>query len=51
MNKRKKLMNKPVYLGLSKLKLSKISMYQFYYDYRKPKCGQIIYSYSLIVIL
>ena len=29
-------MNKPVYLGLSILKLSKILMYQFWYDYLKP---------------
>ena len=27
------LMNKPVYLGLSILKLSKILMYEFWYDY------------------
>ena len=27
------LMNKPVYLGLSILKLSKILMYQFWYGY------------------
>ena len=33
-------MNKPVYLGLSKLKLSKIVMYEFCYDYIKPKCGE-----------
>ena len=29
-------MNKPVYLGLSKLELSKILMYEFWYDYVKP---------------
>ena len=29
-------MNKPVYLGLSILELSKILMYQFWYDYVKP---------------
>ena len=33
-------MNKPVYLGLSTLKLSKILMYQFWYDYLKPKYGE-----------
>ena len=37
MKKKKKkteiLMNKPVYLGLSILKLSKILMYEFWYDY------------------
>ena len=31
------LMNKPVYLGLSIRELSKILMYQFWYDYVKPK--------------
>ena len=33
-------MNKPVYLGLSILELSKILMYEFRYDYVKPKCGE-----------
>ena len=31
------LMNKSVYLGLSILELSKILMYEFWYDYEKPK--------------
>ena len=30
-------MNKPVHLGLSILELSKILMYEFWYDYIKPK--------------
>ena len=30
-------MNKPVYLGLSILELSEIVMYEFWYDYVKPK--------------
>ena len=33
-------MNKPVYLGLSIVELSKILMYEFYYDYVKPKYGE-----------
>ena len=33
-------MNKPVYLGLSILELSKILMYEFLYDYVKPKYGE-----------
>ena len=33
-------MNKPVYLGLLILELSKILMYQFWYDYVKPKYGE-----------
>ena len=34
------LINKPVYLGLSILELSKILMYEFWYDYVKPKYGE-----------
>ena len=30
-------MNKPLYLGLSILVISKIVMYEFWYDYVKPK--------------
>ena len=30
-------MNKPVYLGLSILEISKTLMYKFWYDYMKPK--------------
>ena len=30
------LMNKPVHLGLSILKLCKILMHEFWYDYVKP---------------
>ena len=33
-------MNKPVYLGLSLLDLSKTVMYKFWYDYVKSKCGE-----------
>lgn len=31
-------MNKPVYLGLSVLDISKIAIYENWYDYIKPKC-------------
>ena len=34
------LINKPVYLGLSILELSRILMYEFRYDYVKPKNGE-----------
>ena len=38
--KRTKLkMNKPIYLGLSILEISKTLMYDFWYDYMKPKYG------------
>ena len=39
MNKTKVKMNKPIYLGLSILDISKILMYEFWYDYMKPKFG------------
>ena len=42
-------MNKPVYLRLSILELSKILMYEFWYDYVKPKYGKkskiVLYGY------
>ena len=34
------LLNKPVYLGLSILELSKILMYEFWYDYEKPNYSE-----------
>ena len=37
MKKIKAKMNKPVYLGLSILEISKTLMYEFWYDYIKPK--------------
>ena len=37
MNKTKVKMNKPIYVGLSLLDISKILMYECWYDYMKPK--------------
>ena len=37
MKKKKVKMNKPVYLGMSILDISKTLMYEFWYDYVKPK--------------
>ena len=37
MKKTKVKMNKPIYLGLSILEISKILMDEFWYDYMKPK--------------
>ena len=37
MNKTRVKMNKPIYLGLSILDISEILMYEFWYDYLKPK--------------
>ena len=42
MRKTQILMNKPVYLGLSILDLSKTVMYEFWYDYVKPKYGETV---------
>ena len=39
MNKTRVKMNKPIYLGLSILDISKILMHEFWYDYMKPKYG------------
>ena len=39
MRKTQILMNRPVYLGLLILDLSKTLMYEFWYDYVKPKYG------------
>ena len=39
MNKTRVKINKPVYLGLSILDISKILMYECWYDYMKPKYG------------
>ena len=39
MKKTKVKMNKPIYLGLSILEISKTLMYEFSYDYMKPKYG------------
>ena len=40
MKKKEKLMIKPVDLRLSILELSKMLMYEFWYDYVKPKYGE-----------
>ena len=39
MKKTKVKMNKPVYLGLPILEISKTVIYEFWYDYMKPKHG------------
>ena len=42
MKKVKVKMNKSIYLGLSILEISKIIMYEFWYDYRKKKYGDMV---------
>ena len=39
MKRTKVKMNKPIYLGLTILEISKLLMYEFRYDYMKPKYG------------
>ena len=39
MKKTKVKMNKPIYLGLSILEISKTLLYEFWYHYMKPKYG------------
>ena len=39
MDKTRVKINKPIYLGLSILDISKILMYKFWYDYMEPKYG------------
>ena len=45
MKKTKLKMNKPVYLGLSILDIGKTLMYEFWYDYMKPKYGDNVKLY------
>ena len=40
MKKTQTYINKPAYLGLSILEVSKILMYEFWYDYVKPKYSE-----------
>ena len=47
MKKTKVKMNKPVYLGLSILEISKTLMYEFWYDYMKPKYGNNVKLYYM----
>ena len=51
MRKTKVRMNKPVYLGLSILDISKTLMYRFWYDYIKPKYGDNVKLYIYIYII
>ena len=45
MKKTKVKMSKPVYLGLSMLEINKVLMYEFWYDYMKPKYNDVRLCY------
>ena len=46
LNKTKVKINKPIYLGLSNLEISKTLMYEFWCDYMKPKfCDNVKFCY------
>ena len=52
MKKTKVKMNKPVYLGMSILDISKTLMYKFWYDYIKPKYGdRANYVIQILIVL
>ena len=51
MRKAKIKMNKSIYLGLSILEISKILMYEFWYDYMKPKYGDNVKFVIWILIV
>ena len=47
MKKTKVKMNKPIYLGLSILEISKTLMFEFWYDYMKPKYNNNVKLYYM----
>ena len=47
MKRTKVKMNKPRYLGLSIFEISKLLMYEFWYDYMKPKYGDNVKLYYM----
>ena len=51
MKKTKIKMNKPEYLGMSILDITKTLMYEFWYDYVKPKRKQNYATWILIALL
>ena len=47
MKRTKVKMNKPIYLRLSILEINKLLMYEFWYDYMKPKFGDSVKLYYM----
>ena len=52
MKKTRVKMTKPLYLGMSILDISKILMYEFWYDYINPKYGdRAKFCYKILIVL
>ena len=51
MKRTKVKMNKPIYLGLSISEISKLLMYEFWYDYMKPKYGDNVKNYAIWILI
>ena len=47
MKETKVKMNKPIYLGFTILEISKTLMYEFWYDYMKPKYDDNVKLYYM----
>ena len=45
------LMNKPIYLGFTVLELSKLLMYETYYDKLQPYFGEKIYNCIIWILI
>ena len=45
------LLDKPIYLGFSVLEMSKLLMYETYYDLLQPYFGQKIYKYIIWILI
>ena len=51
MKRTKVKMNKTIYLGLSISEISKLLMYEFWYDYMKPKYGDNVKNYAIWILI
>ena len=44
-------MNKPIQLGQATLDINKTLMYEFWYDYIKPKYRDNMYNYAIWILI